>query len=261
LSSENASGLARLESIMAALRGRPGCPWDHKQTPETIQKYILDEAYEVAEAVRTGDPAAVREELGDLLFLIVFLVHLYQEGGRFDLGDVVAGAAEKMIRRHPHVFGQTRVTGAAQVLERWERIKAGEQGRRDKGLLGGVPRGMPALDRAQRLSSRAARVGFDWPGPDEVWDKVDEELAEVRAARRAGDPDLVAAELGDLLFTLVNLLRLSGRSAEEVLHRANDKFQRRFTALEGRFEAQGRDLSEVTPAQMNQVWDELKRGE
>ncbi len=246
---------------MAVLRGRAGCPWDLKQTPETIQKYILDEAYEVAEAVQAGDPAAIREELGDLLFLIVFLARLYQEPGRFDLGDVVAGAAEKMIRRHPHVFGQTRVTGADQVRERWERIKAGEQGHRDKGLLGGVPRGMPALGRAQRLSSRAARVGFDWPGPDAVWDKVDEELAEVRAARRGGDPDLIAAELGDLLFTLVNLLRHAGLSAEEVLHRASNKFQQRFTAMEDRFQAEGQELARVSSARMNQVWDELKKRE
>jgi tetrapyrrole methylase family protein/MazG family protein/ATP diphosphatase len=247
--------------IMAALRGPAGCPWDQKQTPQTMHRHLLDEAYEVAEAIEGGDPDAVCEELGDLLFLIVFVVRLYQEQGRFDLGDVIAGAAEKMIRRHPHVFGTARVTGADQVLERWERIKANETGRRDKGRLDGVPRGMPALGRAQRLSSRAAKVGFDWPGPAQVLDKVDEELAEARAAGSGGDPDRVADELGDLLFTLVNLLRHLGQNAEDVLHRASDKFQRRFSSMERGFEAQGLSLDQVSPQEMNLIWDDLKRTE
>ncbi|MBU0515136.1 MAG: nucleoside triphosphate pyrophosphohydrolase [Proteobacteria bacterium] len=244
---------------MAALRGLHGCPWDAEQTPETMGPYLVDEAYEVAEAVSAGEPDAVREELGDLLFLIVFLARLYQERGEFDLGDVARKAAEKMIRRHPHVFGAARVEGADQVVGRWEEIKADEDGR--LGLLDGVPRGMPALARAHRLSSRAARVGFDWPGPAEVWDKVREELGEIRAAQERSRPEQVVGELGDLLFALVNLLRHLGQNAEEVLHRAGDKFQKRFEAVERRLEDQGLRPEQATAQEMNRLWDDLKRGD
>jgi len=251
--------IGRLTAIMAALRGLHGCPWDAEQTPETMGPYLVDEAYEVAEALTAEGSDAVREELGDLLFLIVFLVRLFQERGDFDLADVAHGAAEKMIRRHPHVFGATRVDDADQVRRRWEEIKADEEGRR--GLLDGVPRAMPALARAQRLSSRAAKVGFDWPGPAEVWDKVREELGEIDQAREGGDPQQVAAEIGDLLFTLVNLLRHLGQNAEEVLHRANDKFQRRFEAVERRLEDQGLRPAQATAGEMNRLWDALKNPE
>ncbi len=250
--------IAKLDDLAKRLRGPDGCPWDQKQTPESVRRYLVEEAYEAAEAIADGDDERTLEELGDLLFQLVFTANLYQEMGRFSLADAAEAAAEKMIRRHPHVFGRLECETAEEVLDNWGRIKRAEKGGAEASTLGEVPRGLPALMRADRLSSRAARVGFDWPDAGAVWDKVGEELAELGRAVAAGDEQAAAEELGDLLFSLANLARHWGRDPEALLQAANSKFERRFKAMEAEIKARGGDLEKMSLAEMDAVWEELK---
>jgi nucleoside triphosphate diphosphatase len=221
------SAFERLADVMKKLRDpNGGCPWDLEQSFATIAPYTIEEAYEVADAIERGDMASLREELGDLLLQVAYHAQMAAEAGAFDLADVTAGIADKMIRRHPHVFGDVEVANAAAQTDAWEKLKAAEKPR--AGALDGVALGLPALMRAQKLQKRAARVGFDWPDAAGPRAKIDEELAEIAAA----PADSQAEEVGDLLFAVVNYARHLGVDAEEALRAANAKFERRFGAME-----------------------------
>jgi ATP diphosphatase len=221
------AALAKLAAVMRKLRDPDrGCPWDLEQDFATIAPYTIEEAYEVADAIERGDMLGLREELGDLLLQVVYHSQMAAEAGAFSLAEVADGIADKMIRRHPHVFGDTHVADAATQTDAWEQLKAAEKPR--SGALDGVALGLPALMRAQKLQKRAGRVGFDWPDADGPRAKIDEELAEIAAAA----PDERAEEVGDLLFAVVNYARHLGIDAEEALRAANGKFERRFLAME-----------------------------
>jgi tetrapyrrole methylase family protein/MazG family protein len=254
------SGMDRLKDIMDRLRGPGGCPWDREQTLETLATFLVEETYEVLEANASGSPEARREELGDLLLQIVFQARLAQERGEFDIEAVMQDAAGKIVRRHPHVFGEERLSTADQVLAQWEQIKIEERRRRgDSSMFAGVPRHLPALLKALRLSSKAARVGFDWPGMPGLLAKVAEELAELRAAVRGRRRERVAEELGDLLFTLANVARRAGIDPEQALQQANRKFMERFGYVEARLRREGRRAAPEHRRRMEALWGEAKR--
>jgi ATP diphosphatase len=256
-----ASGrLEALVELVSALRGPEGCPWDRAQTAADLRAYLLEEAHEVAAALDADDWDALRAELGDLLFQVVFLASLAHDAGAFDLGAVIDGVHRKMVERHPHVFGDHSARDAAQVRESWERRKA-EQ-RAGDSHLDGVASSLPALVAAYRLTQKAAGVGFDWPDADAVLDKLDEELAELRAARggeRASEG--VREEVGDILFTAANLARKLGVDPEGALARANLKFRSRFAAIERGLAAAGRRLGAATLDELDRLWEEAKRAE
>jgi MazG family protein len=263
--------LERLIAIMRALRAPDGCPWDREQTAASLRPFVLEETYEVLEAIEHGTPADLCEELGDFLFEAVFLSQISDEQGQFSMHDVIVGICEKLVRRHPHVFerpaGDARLT-SDQVLERWEALKARERalaGRTSKpkykGTLATVPKSLPALLRAYELSSRAATVGFDWAGPGDVLDKLDEEVAEIRQEVESGATGHLSRaedEVGDLLFAVANLARKLGVEPESALRRANDKFMRRFDAVERRVADQGRSMKDATLAELDAEWNVVK---
>ena len=258
---ENEPPISRLINVMAALRHpETGCAWDKEQDFGTIAPYTVEEAYEVKAAVAAGDPAGLRDELGDLLFQVVYLARLAEERGWFGFDEVAAGAAEKMVRRHPHIFGDAGERDTAQQLAAWEVQKAEERrARAEHGALAGVARALPALSRAQKLTARAARVGFDWPDAEAVLDKLAEETAELRAELAGAAPARLADELGDMLFVLANLARKLGQDAEACLDGTNEKFVRRFGAMEAALAAQGRVPAEATLLEMDGLWDDAKR--
>ncbi len=243
-----------LQEIMARLRAPDGCPWDRQQTHASLRKYLLEETYEALEALDAGDMAALEEELGDLLLQVVFHAQLADESGVFNLGDVVAGICAKLIRRHPHVFGDAKAPDAEAVLRSWEALKRAErlhEARPERSMLDGVPRAMPALAYSQAIQERAARVGFDWPDVDGVLEKVAEEAREVAQARTA---DERARELGDLLFALVRLAGWLGVDAEDALRLANERFRTRFAAMEAAARAAGKTLEHYDAAGLDQLW-------
>ncbi len=263
--------------IMARLRGEGGCPWDRKQTRESLKPYLIEEAYEVLETIEAQDDPKLKEELGDVLLQVLFHAQIGRERNTFTIEDVLETLADKLIRRHPHVFGETKVAGAEEVVHRWEEIKrqekADQSGNGDVGsALDGVPKALPALLRAYQLQVRAARVGFDWPqdetGYAQVVGKVYEELREVEDARADVTQDATAAarrrlqdEVGDTLFALVNLARLVKVNPEEALRGASNRFAARFTHMEQAAKAGGRSLSDMTLAEMDRLWDEAKTAE
>jgi tetrapyrrole methylase family protein/MazG family protein len=250
---------AELVRIMERLRGPGGCPWDREQTRESIKPYLIEEAYEVAEAIEDNNIDDLRAELGDLLLQVVFHAEMAREEGLFAITDVIRGITDKLIRRHPHVFGDTEVSGSAEVLRNWARIKADERkDREDRSTVSGVPRALPALLRAHRLSEKASRVGFDWEQPSEVLEKVQEELSELQAAVALGDRSEAEAELGDLLFALTSLGRHLNIQAEDALQRANDRFIRRFRYVEERLAEREQDVHETSVQEMNRLWEEAK---
>lgn len=251
--------IQRLLDIVARLRGKGGCPWDRKQTLRTLKPQLLEECYELMDAVDSGDRAHHREELGDLLLHVVMQAQIRREQGAFCFDDVARGIADKLVRRHPHVFGGIKVRGARQVLKNWEAIKAAEKTAADRSVLAGIPRGLPALLRAHRIQSRVARVGFDWEKTEDVIRKVREELGELSRAIAGGTRGAVQEELGDLLFALVNLGRFLGLDAEEALQHANAKFSERFRDVERRFRARGRELKDCTLAEMDAEWERVKK--
>ncbi|MBI3393261.1 MAG: nucleoside triphosphate pyrophosphohydrolase [Nitrospirae bacterium] len=252
--------LSDLVAVMKRLRGPGGCPWDREQTAESIKPFLLEETYEVLEALDEGKPHLVREELGDLLFQIVFLSELASEEGRFAIDDVIGGIADKMVKRHPHVFGDAEAKTSADVLNRWERQKRAEKGGPGKrSALDGVPRELPALLRAQRLQDKASRVGFDWDHPEQVMEKVEEELREFREVLASKDPERMEEELGDLFFSLVNIARFIGVNPEDALRKTISKFIRRFRHIEEKAHEAGRDLGEMTLAEMDALWEEAKK--
>lgn len=253
---------------MRILRSPDGCPWDREQTLASLRPFVLEEAYELVDALDSSDMTALRDELGDFVFQAVFLAQLCTEAGHFTLADAIEAAAEKLVRRHPHVFkveaeaaAGRDIRTAADVKRRWEEIKAGEQlaAGREPSLLGGIPQALPGLLRAYRMGRRAATVGFDWTRTEDVAGKVDEELAELREAMSGADRDSVENELGDLLFAVANLGRHLGVEPEGALRRANQKFSDRFSELERRFGARGQPLRDATPEEMDTEWERIKR--
>jgi ATP diphosphatase len=253
------SEMDRLRQIMARLRSPDGCPWDREQTLESLATFVLEETHEVLEAIASGSAADLREELGDLLFQIVFQARVAEERGDFDLEDVIRSIGDKIVRRHPHVFGEGRLSTSEQVLKQWERIKVEERkGARDGSIFAGVPAALPALLKALRVSAKAGRVGFDWAAREELMRKVDEELAELRTAFLSGRPAEVEEELGDLLFTLANVARQAGVDPECALQDANRKFVERFRYVEERLRREGLAPAPEHRARMEALWDDAK---
>lgn len=258
-----ADGLEGLLDLIRTLRSPRGCPWDRVQTDRDLGRYLLSEAYEVLDAVDETSPDHIREELGDLLFQILFLVVLAEERGEFAMADVVRGVAEKMVRRHPHVFGDGKASNAAEVKLRWDEIKATIENRRKESsdLFDGIPRSLPALSQAQEVTRRAATVGFDWSHTREVLEKMDEEREELRQALAEGNRESVREEVGDLLLTLVNVSRFVQVDAELALRGAVAKFIRRFSRMEEGLRRSGRTLEEASMAEMDALWEEVKKGD
>jgi len=277
----------RLVTIMARLRGPGGCPWDREQTHDTLRQYLIEESYEVLDAIAERNDKTLCEELGDVALQVVFHAQLAAEENRFVIDDVYRAICEKLIRRHPHVFGEVQVDGSRGVLANWEKLKEAERAasgksEKPKGLLSGTPRSLPALQRAARIQEKAARVGFDWATLKPVLSKVREEVEELLGALEesglddAANPHLpekpagvdvaqatdhVAEELGDLLFALVNMTRFLGIEAEHALQAANDKFARRFHAMHSMMQSEGKEIRTLTLDQMDEYWNRVKRVE
>ncbi|HLG54243.1 MAG TPA: nucleoside triphosphate pyrophosphohydrolase [Vicinamibacterales bacterium] len=260
----------RLVDIMRTLRATDGCPWDREQTHASLRPFVLEETYEVLEAIERGIPADLCEELGDFLFEAVFLARISEEAGDFAIGDAIDAICDKLVRRHPHVFA--RETGdpaltSGQVIDKWETLKARERAAagaapRSKTTLSGVPNTLPSLLRAYEISARAAAVGFDWARPDDVLDKIEEEVAEVRReveSGATGDLSRAEEEMGDLLFAIANLSRKLGIEPEAALRRATEKFTTRFEAVEHAFTERGRTLGEATLEEMEAEWQRVKK--
>lgn len=255
---------ARLVAIMRKLRSPDGCPWDREQTLATLKPYLLEESYEVLEAIDRKDWPGLCEELGDLLLQPVFQARIAEDEGRFTVIDSLNAIVAKLIRRHPHVFGEVDAPTAADVLRNWEQIKRAEKSESANGvppgsMLDSVPRALPALAEAQRLTSRAAKVGFDWPSAEEVLAKFREEMAEFAEARMGGDPARVEDELGDLLFVLVNLARFLKVDAEQALRGTNAKFRSRFAHIECRLSEQQKEIHATSLEEMEALWQEAKQ--
>ena len=252
-----------LVDIMARLRGVGGCPWDREQTHESIKPYLLEETYEVLEAIDERDPGKLREELGDLLLQVVFHAQMADEAGTFDIAEVIGSINEKLRRRHPHVFGEVKADTAQEVLFNWEQIKQRErrQAKQSASALDGVPKELPALLRAHRLQEKASRVGFDWKEADEVLRKVEEEMRELRQAMGGQASAQVEAELGDLLFALVNLSRFIAVNPEDALRKTIARFISRFRYIEEALAQKGASLKDTTLEQMDALWDEAKSHE
>lgn len=253
--------LADLRAVVHRLRAPGGCPWDQEQTHETLIPHLIEEAYEVAEAIRNGDMAHLREELGDLLLQPVLHAEIASETGVFDLDSIARELTEKLIRRHPHVFGDTTVDGSAGVLKQWDEIKKQEKGgsaNDRKPHLHGVSQGLPALMRAQKIQKKAAKVGFDWPDFEQVVAKVHEEVQEIAEAVAQQDQKAIEDEVGDLLYSVVNVARRLGVDAETALAAATAKFERRFGRVEEIILAQGKTLEDSTLEEMDAVWEATK---
>jgi MazG family protein len=261
--SESENQLERLLEIMRRLRGPGGCPWDQKQSSDSIKMYAIEEAYEVVEAIESGSVSALEEELGDLLLQVVFHAQMQSEAGRFDFEDVARGISEKLVRRHPHVFGNKAVSGSDEVLTNWDAITRQEKAAKGEAaevasILEGVPRALPALQRAHEVQKRAARSGFDWAAAEDVLAKLEEEIVEVREAIESGDQDALKEELGDLLFSGVNVCRFLGFNAEDLLRANVKKFERRFRSLEERVRVEKAELSELSIDLLEAHWQAVK---
>jgi MazG family protein len=249
-----------LIELMARLRGPEGCPWDKEQTLESLRPYILEEAYELVDAIEQDDTEGIREEAGDLLLEVLFVSQICAEQDRFRADDVLEKLASKLVRRHPHVFGDRQAENAGEALARWEEIKDSEK-EADEGasMLAKIPRALPALVRASKLSTQAARVGFDWASVEQILDKLREELVELDSARGSGRQQDVEEELGDLLFVLANLARHLGADPELALRAANRKFEERFQHIEKRLADEGRSPAGASLDEMEELWQEAKR--
>jgi ATP diphosphatase len=253
--------ITRLLEIMAALRTPgSGCPWDLEQDFASIAPYTIEEAYEVADAIERGDLADLRDELGDLLLQVVFHARIAEEQGAFAFPDVVEAITRKLIRRHPHVFGSIKDLSPEEVKSLWDAIKAEEKAH-ETGFLGGIPTALPALTRAQKLTAKAAKVGFDWPEAVQVIDKIHEELEEVKEASSSRERDRIEDEIGDLLFSVTNLARHFDIDPERALRRTNAKFERRFKAIEEALQKQDRSLNEASLDEMEELWVAAKMAE
>ena len=248
----------RLMEIMRRLRGPGGCPWDAEQSHESLKRYLLEEAYEVIEAIDAGEPAHLKEELGDLLLQPVFHAAIAEERGDFTMDEVLDAINEKLIRRHPHVFGEEVIETSQAQVENWEKIKKQEQGVLRKSALSGIPPQLPALMKAQKITEKAARVGFDWEHTDQVFAKVMEELHEFEEAMLSGDQKEMESELGDLLFAIVNLGRFLAIDPEEALSKTIRRFTTRFSHVEDTLHARGQAMQSATLAEMDVLWEEAK---
>lgn len=247
---------AELLEIIATLRVE--CPWDRKQTMETLRSLSIEEVYELGDAILAGDMDEVKKELGDLLMHIVFYAQIGEERQLFDIRDVLNGICEKLKYRHPHIYGDVEVKNAEDVLRNWEQLKLKEKGRKHK-VLEGVPMSLPALVKAFRIQDKARGVGFDWERKEEVWNKVKEEMGEFEAEMRRADGDKMEEEFGDLLFSMVNAARLYGINPEDALEKTNRKFIRRFGYIEEQAKAQGKSMKEMTLEEMERLWEEAKK--
>ena len=251
-----------LVDVIATLRSENGCPWDREQTHETLKSTLIEETYETLEAIDAGDPSKLKEELGDLLLNVMLQAQIADEHKDFDIYAVIETLIDKLIRRHPHVFGDVDVEDSEAVVKNWEAIKRQEAGYADrKSVLDGIPNAMPTLLRAQKIQGRAARVGFDWEELTDVIAKVDEELEEVKTSINIDDPDAIAMELGDLLFAIVNLCRFMEIQSEETLRQANRKFVTRFKWMEAELERRGTNFEEQDLESLDAVWEEAKKAE
>ena len=247
---------ARLIEVMNRLRVE--CPWDREQTIHSLRNNTIEETFELADAITADDLEGIKEELGDLFLHIVFYSKIGEEQGVFDLADVANGVCDKLIYRHPHVYGDVLAESPEEVKQNWEALKLRKKARKS-GVLGGVPRSLPAMVKAFRISEKAAAVGFDWNSVSEVWDKVNEELREVEAEMQSGNKDNLEAEFGDLFFALINACRKSGIDPENALERTNKKFIERFNYLEKRIAEQGKMVNEASLDEMEQYWQEAKQ--
>ena len=256
--SADVPSIERLKAIMKILRSEGGCPWDREQTLGTLKSFLLEEAYEVIDAIDSGDHRDLEEELGDLLLQVVFQSQICAEQGSFGFDDVARHISEKLIRRHPHVFADTHVETSDEVLKNWDAIKRDEKGEGPRSILEGVPRQLPALIRAQQIQSRAARKGFDWDQVDQAFEKVDEELNELRNAMAVADPENIKEELGDVFFSLVNVSRFLGHSAEEALTDTIHKFIQRFSVIEQQVAEDGKELQDCTLEELDAIWEDAK---
>jgi MazG family protein len=252
------AAFTRFCEVVAHLRAPDGCPWDREQTNESLIPKLLEEAYEVADAIRAHDDDNLREELGDVLLLITMHAQIGSERGRFAIQQVVEDITAKLIRRHPHVFGTSEARDAGAVVTLWDSVKRDEKMHKKEHYLAGVAAALPALMRAQKIQKKAAHVKFDWTKIGDVVAKVDEELAETKEAMRGGDQEEVAEEIGDLLFAVVNLARKTHHDAETLLQAATDKFVQRFNALEDELKEQGKTLGEVGLEELDQIWNAQK---
>ena len=254
--------LNELISIMERLRAPGGCPWDREQTTESLVPFIIEEAYEVIAAIDARSPDMLKDELGDLLFQIIFLCQLAGEEEQFTMEDVIKGSVEKMVRRHPHVFSDEKAESTKEVLKNWARIKKEERGDGNRdGYLSGIPEQLPALLRAHKVTEKAARVGFDWKDIEGAFGKVDEEIGEFREAIRERDGDGMEEEFGDILFTLVNVGRFAEINPENALRKTIGKFIRRFHFLEEDLRQRGREVASTSPEEMEELWRKAKREE
>lgn len=258
---EPSQQLARLRAIMHRLRAPGGCPWDAEQTHESIVPNLIEETYETVDTIQRGDHEHLKEELGDLLLQVVFHSEMAEEAGRFNLDDVARGISEKLVRRHPHVFAESDAADSEAVLKQWDQIKRGEKGDEEKPYLHGVGKGLPGLLRAAKLQKKAAKVGFDWSVESGVIAKIREEILELQYAVDIKDSVGVADEMGDLMFSVVNLARFREIDPEVLMAAANDKFEARFGEMERLLKAEGQSLETATPAQMEDAWSAVKREE
>ena len=251
-----------LVEVIATLRGENGCPWDREQTHTSLKSTLIEETYETVEAIDSAQPDKLKEELGDLLLNIMLQAQIAAENSDFDIYDVIDTLTEKLIRRHPHVFGDVNVENSDDVVKNWEAIKKEEAGNEDReSILDGIPIALPSLLRAQKIQKRAARVGFDWDDIQDVISKVHEELAEVKESLQKNKQAEIEMEIGDLLFAVVNLCRFVELQAEETLRKSNRKFIQRFKKMEKILEKQGKDISEQSLTTLDEIWEEVKKDE
>lgn len=255
---EKLQAFGRLLDILEELRVK--CPWDREQTFDSLRTNTIEECFELTDAIADHDMANIKKELGDVLLHIVFYAKIASETGDFDIGDVCNALCEKLVYRHPHIFGQVDADSSEQVMQNWEKLKLKEKGG-NRSVLAGVPRSLPALIKAHRIQDKVRSVGFDWEERDQVWDKVAEEYGELKDEVASMDEDRMEAEFGDLLFSLVNAARLYGINPENALERTNRKFIKRFNYLESRTLAQGKDLKQMSLAEMDAIWEEAKKEE
>lgn len=251
----------RAMEIMRRLRAPGGCPWDGEQTHDSLKRYLIEECYEVVEAIDSGNDGHLREELGDLLLQPLFHAAIAEERGAFTIEDILETLADKLIRRHPHVFGEQEIRTSDEQVANWEKIKKEEKGEERRSALSGVPPHLPSLMKAQKITEKAARVGFDWEQTDQVYGKVIEELHELEETMQSGDQERMEAELGDLLFAIVNLGRFLAVNPEEALRKTINRFEARFSHIEETLHARGAHLKDATAEEMNRLWEEAKMRE